>query len=68
MTEGRLLQRMLEAINPDNVPWYKRKFRSAPKLTFNPKYPQRHQGARECARRQRQKDRAAAKEASNATI
>jgi len=61
MIEDRLLQRMLEAINPDKAPWYKRKFISVPKQTWNPKYPKRHQGMQECARRQRQKERTALK-------
>jgi len=57
-----ILQYMLDAARMDKTSWYKRKFVSVPRVNFNAKYPQRHQGAKECARRQRQKDRAEAKE------
>lgn len=56
-----ILQRFLEQIQTDRAPWYKKKFRSVPRVEFNAKYPQRHQGAKECARRQRQKERVEAK-------
>lgn len=56
-----LLQRFLEQMQTDRAPWYKRKFRSVPRAEFNAKYPHRHQGAQECARRQRQKERTEAK-------
>jgi len=58
-----LIQRFLEQMQTDRAPWYKRKFRSVPKVEFNAKYPVRHQGAKECARRQRQKERNEAKPA-----
>jgi len=56
-----ILQHMLDTVTMDKSPWYKRKFVSVPRVNFNAKYPQRHQGAKECARRQRQRERAALK-------
>lgn len=58
-----ILQHILDAVTMDKSPWYKRKFVSVPrvKVNFNAKYPQRHQGVKECARRQRQRERAALK-------
>ena len=46
----------MEKMFSGGIPWYKRKFAAVNKITRNPKYD-RHQGAKERARRQRQKER-----------